>query len=64
MPDGRAAAVKIDDGALRATVPVLVAALRALGVDARGLDGLAERPVLGHGRPVGAVSVRPFSSLA
>jgi L-asparaginase II len=57
--DGRAAAVKVDDGAMRATVPVLVAALRALGVDSEGLAVLAETPVLGHGEPVG--SIRPVS---
>ena len=54
-PDGRAVALKVADGAMRACVPVLVAALRGLGVHGPGLDGLAEVPVLGHGRPVGAV---------
>ncbi|MFL6140198.1 MAG: asparaginase [Frankiaceae bacterium] len=55
MPDGSAVAVKIADGASRARVPVMVAALRRLGVDAPVLAELAETPVLGHGRPVGAV---------
>jgi hypothetical protein len=36
---------------------VLVAALRKLGVDAP--DELATVPVLGHGRPVGAVRPSP-----
>ncbi len=53
LPDGRAAAVKVSDGGDRARVPVLVALLRRLGVE--GLDGLGEVPVLGAGRPVGAV---------
>jgi L-asparaginase II len=53
LPDGRAVAVKIADGAGRARAPVTVAALRALGVDLPA-DALVE-PVLGHGRPVGLV---------
>lgn len=53
--DGRAVAVKIDDGAARARLPVLVAALRRLGVQADVLDELGTEPVLGHGDPVGAV---------
>ena len=56
--DGRAAAVKVADGAMRATIPVLVAALRGLDVDGAGLDALAETPVLGHGAPVGAIRHR------
>lgn len=51
MPDGRAVAVKVADGGDRARRPVLVAALSSLGIDA----GEATVPVLGHGRPVGAV---------
>jgi L-asparaginase II len=58
LSDGRAAAVKIDDGAARARLPVLLAALRELdvpGLDAPGLAHLAATPVLGHGEPVGEV---------
>jgi L-asparaginase II len=55
MPDGRAVALKIDDGAQRARPPVMVAALRALGVDAPVLAELAETAVLGGGSTVGAV---------
>ena len=55
LPDGGAAALKIDDGAARARPPVLVAALRALGVSAPVLDELAELPVLGGGEQVGAL---------
>ncbi|GDY32957.1 asparaginase [Gandjariella thermophila] len=55
LPDGSAVAVKIADGAARARAVVAVAALARLGVDVAPLAGLAEEPVLGHGRPVGAV---------
>lgn len=55
LDDGRAVAVKIDDGGYRARMPVLVAALRRLGVDAPVLDELASAPVLGGGHPVGEI---------
>ena len=55
LADGSAVALKIEDGAARGRMPVLVAALRALGVRAEGLDALAEVPVLGGGRRVGEV---------
>jgi L-asparaginase II len=57
LADGSAVAVKIEDGGGRARTPVLVAGLRALGVDAAVLDELAETPVLGGGKPVGSVRV-------
>lgn len=57
LPDGSAVALKIDDGAARARVPVLVAALRRLGATGDVLDALATLPVLGGGRPVGEVRV-------
>jgi L-asparaginase II len=53
LTDGRAAAVKIGDGGGRAAAPVLVAALRMLGVDVAA-DTIVE-PILGHGEPVGRV---------
>ncbi|MEN3309936.1 MAG: hypothetical protein V7603_6138 [Micromonosporaceae bacterium] len=55
VPGLGAVALKIDDGALRARVPVLVSALRRLAVRTPVLDELAEVPVLGRGEPVGAV---------
>ncbi|SDU10963.1 asparaginase [Jiangella alkaliphila] len=55
LDDGRAVALKIDDGGYRARMPVLVAALRRLGVDAPVLDELASAPVLGGGHPVGEI---------
>ena len=57
LPSGAAAAVKIEDGNSRARVPVMVRELRRLGVAAPVLDELAETPLLGGGRPVGAVRV-------
>lgn len=57
MPDGRAGAVKIEDGAARATTPVVVALLHHLGVTDGGLDDLAAVPVLGGGEPVGEIRV-------
>lgn len=59
LPDGSAVAVKISDGATRARMPVLVAGLRALGLDSAALDELAVGTVLGGGRPVGTVSTAP-----
>ena len=47
--------MKIDDGATRARVPLLIAALSRLGVQLDGVDDLAQTPVLGGDRPVGAV---------
>jgi L-asparaginase II len=52
--DGVGIAVEIDDGAGRARSPVLVAALRRLGVTV-DVSALTPADVLGHGRPVGAV---------
>ena len=57
LPDGRAVALKIEDGTQRARPPVMVAALRALGVDEPVLDDLAESELLGGGQPVGSVRV-------
>ena len=53
LPDGSGAAVKVADGASRASHLLLVAALRALGRTDPVLDELATSPVLGGGRPVG-----------
>jgi L-asparaginase II len=55
LPDGRAVALKIDDGAQRARPAVMVAALRRLGVDVSGLDDLATTPLFGGGRRVGEI---------
>lgn len=53
LPDGRAIAVKIADGANRARVPVSAAALALAGVDPALLTEFAGEPLLGGGHPVG-----------
>jgi L-asparaginase II len=55
VPGAGAVALKIDDGAHRARMPVLVSALRRVGVSGPALDELADVPLFGGGRPVGAV---------
>ncbi|WCN81083.1 asparaginase [Micromonospora sp. LH3U1] len=55
LPGIGAVALKIDDGADRARMPVLVSALRRLGVDAPVLTEYAEVPLFGGAVPVGAV---------
>jgi L-asparaginase II len=63
LPDGRAVALKIDDGGGRARPPVMAAALRRLGVDREpGIDGAAvlatgAAPLYGGGQPVGELRV-------
>ncbi|MER6693325.1 asparaginase [Streptomyces minutiscleroticus] len=55
LPDGRALAFKVEDGATRALGPVLARALRLLGVDAPVLDRIGRAPLLGAGREVGEI---------
>ncbi|MFG2516058.1 asparaginase [Streptomyces sp. NPDC048584] len=65
LPDGRAVAVKISDGAGRARVPVTAGALARAGVDASLLKEFGGEVVLGGGLPVGEVRVVPeLSSVA
>jgi L-asparaginase II len=52
--DGRAGAIKIDDGAMRARTPVTVAALRALGAQTIP-DDLATLPLHGGSEIVGEI---------
>ncbi|MFG2085028.1 MULTISPECIES: asparaginase [unclassified Spirillospora] len=73
LADGRAGAVKIDDGAMRARTPVTVALLRALGVqeggdggggtdggvDGAALDELSVVEVRGGDAVVGAIRPTP-----
>jgi L-asparaginase II len=65
LPDGRSVAVKIADGSDRARMPVLVGALRSLGLHERAgaarelLNDLAVGSVLGGGQPVGTIEIRP-----
>jgi L-asparaginase II len=55
LPDGRAVAMKIADGANRARPAVMVAALARLGIDTSVVAPLVEERVMGHGHPVGSV---------
>jgi L-asparaginase II len=65
LPDGRAVAVKIADGANRARVPVAAAALARAGVDPGLLTAFAGEPLLGGGEPVGSVrAVRALDPVA
>jgi L-asparaginase II len=59
LADGRAGAVKIDDGAARARTPVTVATLRALGADGVP-DELATVPVHGGESVVGEIRAIGF----
>ncbi|NJP52619.1 asparaginase [Streptomyces sp. SBST2-5] len=55
LPDGRALAFKVEDGAVRTLGPVLARALRLLGADAPVLDRIGRAPLLGGGREVGEI---------
>ncbi|MFG3203643.1 asparaginase [Streptomyces sp. NPDC048192] len=55
LPDGRALALKIEDGGVRALGPVLARALRLMGVTAPVLERVGRAPVLGRGEEVGEV---------
>ncbi len=56
LPDGSAVALKVEDGGDRARPPVLCQALGLLGADLSKVEArLLAPPVLGGGRPVGAV---------
>lgn len=58
LPDGRAVALKVADGANRPRPPLMRAALLALGVDISGVrSGAFDSPVLGHGERVGEVRI-------
>ena len=61
LPDGRAVAVKVSDGANRARIPVAAAALVRAGVEEGLLAEFAGEPLLGGGEPVGCV--RPVRAL-
>ena len=53
LPDGRALAFKIDDGAKRAQPVVLAEALRRLDIPPAAVTPFATVPLYGGGRPVG-----------
>ncbi|MCZ1008204.1 asparaginase [Streptomyces lydicus] len=55
LPDGRALAFKVDDGAGRALGPVLARTLRLMGIDAAVLSRLEDAPLWGGGVRVGEI---------
>ncbi|MFF7410572.1 asparaginase [Streptomyces lydicus] len=55
LPDGRALAFKIDDGATRTLGPILARLLRRMGVDSPVLARLEDAPLLGGGVRVGEI---------
>jgi len=57
LPDGRAVAIKVADGASRARPPIMLAALRAMDVDVSAVEPLVRQTILGHGREVGEVRI-------
>ena len=59
LPDGTSVAIKIDDGAAVPRAPVMVGALRALGIDTPELEDVGEPDVLGGGEPVGSIRLLP-----
>lgn len=59
LPDGRAFAVKIDDGGARALGPMLAAALCYWGLDSDVVRRWSAVEVMGGGAPVGAISWSP-----
>lgn len=57
LPDGRALAFKMTDGANRANGPIVATVLRRLGVAEDAVRSFSQAPILGGGREVGAVRV-------
>ncbi|GGQ24994.1 asparaginase [Streptomyces griseomycini] len=55
LPDGRALAFKVDDGATRALGPVLARALGIMGVDAPAVERIGRAPLTGGGEVVGEI---------
>ncbi|GAA3497268.1 asparaginase [Streptomyces prasinosporus] len=55
LPDGRALAFKVDDGAVRALGPVLARALGVMGVDAPVVERIGRAPLTGGGEVVGEI---------
>lgn len=55
LPDGRAVALKTDDGGARVRPVLMAAALERLGVSSPEVRATGELPLLGGGRPVGEI---------
>ena len=60
LADGRGLALKIADGADRARPVVLAEVMAWLGVESTAYARLREAPILGHGKPVGAIIAAAF----
>jgi L-asparaginase II len=59
LPDGRAFAAKLEDGAARALPPLLAAAVQHWGYVNEVVERWAAVPVLGGGAPVGVITASP-----
>ena len=55
LPDGRAIALKIEDGGGRARPVAMAGILKAIGVDNDVIESQAHPVLLGGGRPVGEI---------
>jgi L-asparaginase II len=55
LPDGRAMAVKVEDGGMRPLPVVLAAVLRRWGFAGEAIERWSAPPILGGGRPVGEI---------
>jgi L-asparaginase II len=55
LPDGRAMAVKVEDGAMRPLPVILAAVLRRWGFGGEAIDRWSAPHILGGGRPVGTI---------
>ena len=55
LPDGRACAMKIEDGSMRALPTIAGSILKRWGVASSETDEIARVPVLGAGEPVGEI---------
>jgi L-asparaginase II len=55
LPDGRAMAVKVEDGAMRPLPVILAAVLRRWGFGGEAIERWSAPHILGGGRPVGTI---------
>lgn len=55
LPDGRAVALKIEDGANRARPVAMAGILRAIGIDNEVVEAQSRQVLLGGGRPAGEI---------
>ena len=59
--DGNAIVFKIVDGSMRAIPPVLIEALKQIGIESPQLEELGRVPILGGGEIVGEIAAKPLS---